>query len=70
MTKKWNKPGQHFCSLWSAEKGDTGAVDDCVENDAGEFWAGTGEYGSQVNYCPVCGAKAPVQVPADKWSTQ
>ena len=28
----------------------------------GQFWVGNGEYGSQVNFCPYCGAKAPVQV--------
>lgn len=28
----------------------------------GQFWVSNGEYGTQVNYCPKCGAKAPVQV--------
>jgi hypothetical protein len=37
------------------------AIDHCVERD-GQFWVGNGEYGSRVNYCPYCGAKAPSQV--------
>src|ERR1035437_732824 len=28
--------------------------------ELGTFWAGNDEYESQVNYCPFCGAKAPV----------
>ena len=38
------------------------AVDGCYGTDEGEFWVGNGEYGTQVNYCPACGAKAPTQV--------
>jgi hypothetical protein len=38
------------------------AIDGCDENDRGEFWVGNGEYSSRVNFCPVCGAKAPAQI--------
>lgn len=38
------------------------AIEYCFEHDDGTFWVGNGEYGSQVNYCPYCGAKAPKQV--------
>ncbi len=46
--------------------GPYGSIDDpdyeCYENDQGEFWATMGEYSGQVNYCPFCGVKAPVQL--------
>lgn len=54
----------HRCWLLGAKRGPWGvAIEDCSERD-GEFWVGNGEYASQVNYCPVCGEKAPVQVGA------
>lgn len=69
MVEKWNKPGQHFCWIRSSEPGFGDAIDDCAEDDQGRFWASNGEYGSQVNYCPVCGAKAPTPVKKDKFGT-
>lgn len=57
---------KHRCDLDSPSDAYGAAVHDCVENDAGEFWVGNDEYASQVNYCPVCGAKAPVQVGGEK----
>jgi hypothetical protein len=38
------------------------AIEYCLENENGELWAGNGEYGTRVNYCPFCGAKAPLQI--------
>lgn len=38
------------------------AIWSCEEQDDGSFEAVNGEYGSLVNYCPYCGAKAPKQV--------
>ena len=51
----------HECkgSLPTSGYGD--ALYECIENEVGEFWVSNGEYGSQVNYCPYCGAKAPNQ---------
>ncbi len=43
------------------------AINECVEEADGGFWVGNGEYSSYVNFCPICGLKAPKQVPADKW---
>ncbi len=43
------------------------AFDFCVQDAAGRFWIGDSgrrEYESQVQFCPYCGAKAPVQEPA------
>ena len=34
------------------------AVEGCEERDDGSLWAGNGEYGSRVNFCPFCGYKA------------
>ena len=41
---------------------DTGsAIYQCAE-DNGRLWIKNDEYASQVNYCPYCGYKAPVQL--------
>lgn len=55
----------HKCELNSPEDGYGSAVDLCTEHPDGTLWAGNGEYGSQVNYCPKCGFKAKTQVPVD-----
>lgn len=38
------------------------AIDYCIVLKDGTFWVRNGAYTSQVNYCPYCGGKAPVQV--------
>jgi len=38
------------------------AIDLCEGHEDGTFWVGNSEYGSQVNFCPFCGQKAPVQI--------
>ena len=38
------------------------AISYCRENWEGQYWVGNDEYNSQVNFCPYCGKKAPVQV--------
>lgn len=53
---------EHLCELDSPSATYGVAVDTCHEEPDGTFWVGNGEYSSQVNYCPVCGAKAPKQV--------
>jgi len=37
------------------------AVTGIVLSEDGEMWIGNGEYESRVNFCPVCGLKAPSQ---------
>lgn len=56
----------HHCKLNSPYEAYGVAIEDVYEDDEGRFWAGNGEYGSQVNYCPVCGTKAPKQIEGDK----
>jgi hypothetical protein len=53
--------GLHDCEMETPSDGYGAAIEDCFENEKGEFWVGNGEYGSRVNYCPYCGAKAPSQ---------
>lgn len=54
---------RHKCVMFGWPRSGYGeAVDGCDETRDGEFWVGNGEYSSQVNYCPACGAKAPKQV--------
>jgi hypothetical protein len=53
----------HKCKLSSPSDGYGEAITEVFEDETG-LWAGNGEYGSQVNYCPVCGYKAKKQVTA------
>lgn len=38
------------------------AVGICYENENNELWVGNEEYATQVNFCPICGYKAIVQI--------
>jgi hypothetical protein len=38
------------------------AFTECIELASGELWITNDEYDSQVNFCPVCGYKARVEV--------
>jgi len=50
------------------KSGDNGpAIEECDEREDGSFWVGNSEYGSQVNYCPFCGAKAPTPAERPDW---
>ncbi len=67
MHEKFNKPGQHWCTLPMAPKGTcqrghSEALDYAHEDDDGYLWVSNGEYGSVVNYCPICGFKAKRQL--------
>lgn len=31
----------------------------CLEDSRGRFWCDNDRYATQVNYCPICGMKAP-----------
>lgn len=55
---------RHNCKLYAPYNAYGEAIEYCIEDEDedGKFWAGNDEYESQVNYCPVCGAKAPKQV--------
>jgi hypothetical protein len=58
MTKKI----KHYCELESPSEAQGTAIEGCYERNDGTFWAGNAKYGSQVDYCPVCGTKAPKQI--------
>lgn len=53
---------QHDCSQDLPTAAYGAAITACEEDDDGGFWAGNGEYESQVNFCPFCGEKAPKQI--------
>ena len=53
---------RHECSGDLPEDSYGPAISECVEDDVGAFWAGNGEFASQVNFCPFCGERAPTQV--------
>ncbi len=53
-----SKPGGHSCA-WNSDHSACGvAVDSCVEDLLGRFWAANGEYANMVSFCPHCGTKA------------
>ena len=49
---------RHFCHVRTDSTEAGPAIDYCWEDKEGCLWAGNGEYESQVNFCPSCGAKA------------
>lgn len=51
----------HKCEGRLPSDGYGQAIETCYGNEHGEYWVDNGEYGSQVCYCPYCGAKAPSQ---------
>ena len=67
-----NKPGGHNCAWRSDHSAHGVAVDSCSEDIGGHFWVGNDEYVNMVNFCPLCGTKAPTPLvytphPAERW---
>ncbi len=54
---------RHRCQGYMPNYDYSTGVQRCRESLWGMFWIEVGEYTTAVNYCPYCGAKAPVQVP-------
>ena len=52
----------HECVLNGPSRAYGAAAETCSDDEQGRFWISNGEYSSQVNFCPVCGAKAPQQI--------
>lgn len=52
----------HYCELTQKYHLRGGAIEDCVEDETGRLFVANGEYGSQVNFCPVCGYEAKVKI--------
>ncbi len=48
----------HYCEVPSIYHGYGPAINDCFEDQDGFLFVSNGEYGSQVNICPICGYKA------------
>lgn len=49
----------HDCKLDLPFSEHGSAITSCYEDVNGKFWVSNNEYASQVNYCPMCGTKAP-----------
>jgi len=52
----WNK--LHHCEVPCKQHLYGAAIDDCTEDEDGFLFVSNGEYGSQVNFCPMCGYRA------------
>lgn len=48
---------RHECSINMPYDAYGAAIDHCMEDDSGRLWAGNGEYGTLVKFCPECGFK-------------
>ncbi len=63
-----DEPQRHECVLPPCSPGlDGRAIERVYEDDQGRFIAENGEYGSEVHFCPVCGAKAPTPPRVHVW---
>jgi len=61
-----NENSEHSCEMPKTSEIEIAgpSIHYCKEyfNDKGKLFAGNGEYESQVNFCPICGFKAPIQI--------
>lgn len=56
-----NTKQKHKCEYDVPYSSDGPIIRVCLESH-GRFWVGDKKGGSQVNYCPFCGMKAPIQI--------
>lgn len=57
-----NYKDKHYCELKEISNLHGPAIDYCYEDQIGFLFVCNNEYGSQVNYCPVCGYEAKVKI--------
>ncbi len=57
-----NYRATHFCNIPCSYHLHGAAIDDCYEDQDGCLFVSNGEYGSQVNYCPMCGYEAKKKI--------
>ena len=65
--EKWDETEDHRCEGRTPSYQCGPAITYCYRDNSkgtlpGSMWAGNGEYESQINYCPFCGAKAVLMV--------
>jgi hypothetical protein len=58
--------GMHDCELPYRPHAYGAAVENCFEDDYFRLFVINGEYGSQVNFCPVCGYEAKNKIMGEK----
>jgi len=52
----------HFCEIPCKQHLYGSAIDACFEDHDGYLFVANGEYGSQVNFCPMCGYEAKLKI--------
>jgi len=52
----------HLCYIPCKQHLYGAAIIECAEDLEGRLFVENGEYGSQVNYCPMCGYEAKVKI--------
>lgn len=63
--KRGNLEKYHYCDLKEFSHSHGPAIDYCFEDEKGFLFCTNGEYGSQVNFCPVCGYEAKIKISSD-----
>ncbi len=53
---------RHYCEIPAIYHLYGPAIDDCFEDRQGQLFVSNGEYGCQINFCPMCGYEAKVKV--------
>ena len=70
MFKKIPNPNisniKHYCEVPFKYHLRGSAIDDCYEDEDGFLFVSNPEYGSQVNFCPVCGYEAKKKI-VNEW---
>lgn len=52
----------HHCEIPCKRHLYGAAIDECIQDLDGLLFVSNGEYGSQVNFCPMCGYEAKVKI--------
>ncbi len=52
----------HYCEMTGGWNGYGHAIDYCFQDQDGYLFVENGEYGSQVNFCPICGYEAKIKI--------
>lgn len=57
------EPYTYYIEFYTKNDAYGSAINTCWEEQNGEMWVSNGEYSSQINFCPITGRKATIQIP-------
>jgi len=62
ILSKQSDETRHLCCIPVKQYMYGAAINECFEDDEDYLFVCNGEYGSQVNYCPLCGYEAKKKI--------